>query len=146
MVLLRFLYRLSVTLHRFIINLIKCYMKKVLLLALMCLLLMPMEIIATSFECDEEVYVEPPIRSLNHVNARIDAETGVFSILANYDIACLYVTIEQNNVVLDSFSQPLYNGVPATYNFASYSTGEYHLTLSSPDGMIARYRITITDD
>jgi hypothetical protein len=121
-------------------------MKKVVLLVLMGLLLMPMGIFATSFECDEEDYVEPPIRSLNHVNAWIDSETGVFSILANYDITCLYVTIEQNSVVLDSFSQPLYNGVPATYNFVNYSPGEYIVTISSPDGMIARYRITVTDD
>ena len=80
------------------------------------------------------------------VYAWIDSETGVFSILANYDIACLYVTIEQNNVLLDSFSQPLYNGVPATYNFSSYNTGEYFVTLSTVDGIISRYRVTVIKD
>lgn len=80
------------------------------------------------------------------VSAWIGYETGVFSIVSNYDIACLYVTIEQNNLLLDSFSQPLYNGVPAIYNFAGYSTGEYIVTLSTADGLLARYRVTVVED
>ena len=109
---------------------------------------LPTAVLADPSYYDEQIPAdeEPPVRSPYYVDAWIDSETGVFSILANYDIACLYVTIEQNSVVLDSFSQPLYNGVPATYNFENYSPGEYIVTISSPDGMIARYRITITDD
>lgn len=124
-------------------------MKKVLLLLLMGLFLLPSESFADYYESDEELPALPfPVKTptLYHVNAWIDSETGVFSILANYDITCLYVTIEQNNVVLDSFSEQLYNGVPATYNFSSYNTGEYVVTLSTIDGMIAQYRVKVVKD
>jgi hypothetical protein len=124
-------------------------MKKYLFVLLMGLFVLPSESFADNYETEQ---IPPhngiPVRTptMNQVNAWIDSETGVFSILANYDIACLYVTIEQNNVVLDSFSQPLYNGVPAIYNFASYSTGEYIVTLSTADGTLARYRVTVVKD
>lgn len=113
---------------------------------LMGLMLMPIELFAEQYYCDKEVLPDPPVRTSNLVNAWIDSGTGEFSIYANYDIACLYVTIEQNDVVLDSFSQPLYNGVPAIYNFSSYNTGEYIVTLSTGDGMIAQYRIKVVKD
>lgn len=124
-------------------------MKKVLFMLLMGLFLLPSGSFAENYETEQ---IPPqngiPFKTpaLYYVNAWIDYETGVFSIYANYDIPCLYVTIEQNNVVLDSFSQPLYNGVPATYNFASYNTGEYIVTLSSADGTLAQYRVTVTKD
>ena len=123
-------------------------MKKLFFLVMMGIMFFPTAVLADPSYYDEQIPAdeEPPVRSPYYVDAWIDSETGVFSILANYDIACLYVTIEQNSVVLDSFSQPLYNGVPATYNFANYSPGEYIVPISSPDGMIARYRITVTDD
>ena len=123
-------------------------MKKLFFLVMMVIMFLPTAVLADPSYYDEQIPAdeEPPVRSPYYVDAWIDSETCVFSILANYDIACLYVTIEQNSVVLDSFSQPLYNGVPATYNFENYSPGEYIVTISSPDGMIARYRITITDD
>lgn len=123
-------------------------MKKVLLSMLMGLMLVPLNIFAENYHYEDVIWPKPPVRSpeINCVNVWIDSETGVFSILANYDIACLYVTIEQNDVVLDSISQPLYNGVPATYNFAGYSIGEYIVTLSTVDGVIAQYRVIITDD
>lgn len=115
---------------------------------MMGIMLFPTAVLAAPSYYDEQIPAdeEPPVRSLYYVDAWIDSETGVFSILANYDITCLYVTIEQNSVVLDSFSEPLYNGVPATYNFAGYSIGEYIVTLSTVDGVVARYRITVTDD
>lgn len=124
-------------------------MKKFLFVLLMGLLLLPSESFADHYESQEELPANPiPVKTptMYFVDAWIDSVTGEFSILANYDIACLYVTIEQNNVVLDSFSQPLYNGVPATYNFAGYSTGEYIVTLSTADGMLARYRVTVIED
>ena len=123
-------------------------MKKLILFFVMGFMLFPTTVFADQHYYDELIPTsdEPPVRSPYYVSAWINSETGVFSILANYDIACLYVAIEQNSVVLDSISQPLYNGVPATYNFAGYSIGEYIVTLSTVDGVIARYRITVTDD
>lgn len=124
-------------------------MKKYLFVLLMGLFLLPSESFADNYETEQiPDHNGFPVRTptMYYVSAWIDSETGVFSILANYDIACLYVTIEQNNVVLDSFSQPLYNGVPATYNFASYSTGEYIVTLSTADDTLARYRVTVVKD
>ncbi len=115
----------------------------------MGLFLLPSESFADHYESDKLTpHNNFPVKTpaMYYVNASIDSETGVFSILANYDIACLYVTIEQNGVVLDSFSQPLYNGIPAIYNFAGYSTGEYIVTLSTVDGMIAQYLVTVEED
>ncbi len=124
-------------------------MKKFLFMLLMGLFLLPSESFADYFESEEEIPPKPiPYKSPTEylVNAWIDSESGVFSICSNYDITCLYVTIEQNNLLLDSFSQPLYNGVPAIYNFAGYSTGEYIVTLSTADGLLARYRVTVVED
>jgi len=124
-------------------------MRKTLFMLLMGLFLLPSQSFAEYYEMDEEIPPKPfPFKAPTTylISAWINSETGVFSILANYDIACLYVTIEQNDVVLDSISQPLYNGVPATYNFAGYSIGEYIVTLSTVDGVIAQYRVIITDD
>lgn len=124
-------------------------MKKSLIMLLMGLLLLPSKTFAENYETERiPTHNGFPLKmpALYYVNAWIDSETGVFSILANYDITCLYVTIEQNNVVLDSFSEQLYNGVPATYNFSSYNTGEYVVTLSTIDGMIAQYRVKVVKD
>lgn len=122
-------------------------MKKLLFMLLMGLFLLPSESFAEYFESEEEIPATPfPIKSPYYVNAWIDSETGVFSIYANYDISCLYVTIEQNGVVLDSFSQALYIGVPATYNFAGYSIGDYCVTLSTADGILTRYRVSVIED
>lgn len=115
----------------------------------MGLFLLPSESFADDYETEQIPDQNGfPLKSpaMYHISAWINSETGVFSIMSNYDISCLYVTIEQNNVVLDSFSQPLYNGVPAIYNFAGYSTGEYIVTLSTADGMIAQYRVTVVED
>ena len=122
-------------------------MKKSLIMLLMGLFLLP----SGSFADDYETERLPdqngiPLKTPYYISAWIDSVTGEFSIYANYDIACLYVTIEQNGVELDSFSQPLYNGVPATYNFSSYNTGEYIVTLSTGDGMIVQYRVKVLKD
>ena len=124
-------------------------MKKILFLLLMGLFLLPSESFADLYKSSKippqnGIPVKTP--AMYYVNAWIDSETGEFSIYANYDIACLYVTIEQNNVMLDSFSQALYNGIPAIYNFAGYSTGEYIVTLSTVDGIIAQYLVTVEED
>ena len=114
----------------------------------MGLFLLPSESFADYYETNQIPATPIPFRTptVYLVNAWINSETGVFSICSNYDIACLYVTIEQNNVMLDSFSQPLYNGIPAIYNFSSYNTGEYIVTLSTCDSMIARYRVKVVKD
>jgi len=123
-------------------------MKKTLLLVLMGLIFVPMGVFADHYECDKEEFVEIPIRSpqTNFVNAWIDPDSGEFSILSNYDINCLYITIAQNNVVLDSFSRPISNGVPVTYDFSVYPTGEYLVTLSTVDGVISQYWVTVEHD
>lgn len=123
-------------------------MKKLLFMLLMGLFLLPSGSFAENYETEEIPPKPLPVKTptTNLVSAWIDSETGVFSIYANYDIPYLYVTIEQNGVVLDSFSQPLYNGVPATYNFAGYSIGDYYVTLSTADGILTRYRVSVIAD
>ena len=124
-------------------------MKKLLFLLLMGLFLLPSESFADNYETNQippQNGIPVKMPTMYYVSAWIDSETGVFSICSNYDIACLYVTIEQNNVLLDSFSQPLYTGVPATYNFSTYNTGEYIVTLSTVDGMLAQYRVKVVKD
>lgn len=123
-------------------------MKKLLFLAMMGLILFPTTVLADQYQLKDQPSAnpQPPVRSPYLIEASIDPETGELSIYVNYDITCLYVTIEQNNVVLDSFSQPLYNGVSNIYSFAGYSTGEYIVTLSTVDGIIAQYLVTVEED
>lgn len=124
-------------------------MKKLLFMLLMVFFMLPSESFAQHYESQEELPPKPlPFKTPTTylISAWINSETGVFSILANYDIPCLYVTIEQNGVVLYSFSQALYNGVPATYNFAGYSIGDYIVTLSTADGILTRYRVSVLED
>ena len=124
-------------------------MKKSLIMLLMGLFLLPSGLFADNYETERLPDLNGiPIKTpaMHYIGAWIDSETGVFSIYANYDTLYLYVTIEQSEVVLDSFSQVLYNGVPATYNFSSYNTGEYIVTLSTGDGMIVRYCVKVVKD
>lgn len=122
-------------------------MKKVFLSVLMGLMFMPMELLADHYESDRlSPQLQIPVKSPNLVNAWIDSETGEFFICANYDITCLYVSVQQNGVVLDSFSRPLSNGIPVSYDFSGYSTGEYIVTLSTVDGVLSQYLVTVVHD
>lgn len=124
-------------------------MKKVLLSVLMALVFAPMEMFADHYESHQlpqhdHIPVKAP--ALYHVNAWIDSETGEFSISANYNIPCLYVTIVQNGVMLDTFSCTVTNGVPVLYDFSGCATGEYTVTLSTADGVISTYSVTVEHD
>lgn len=112
----------------------------------MAMMSMPIEVFADHYECNKMVLPGKPVRSPETVTAWIDNETGEFSICANYDIASLSVTIEQNGVVLDSFSRTIYNGVTETYDFSVYPTGEYLVTLATADGVISQYYVTVEHD
>ena len=119
-------------------------MKKFLFMLLMGLLLLPSESFANYYESDEEIPPLPiPVRMPNNVSGWIDSNTGVFTILSNYDITNMHVTITQNNVLCDEFTQDMMSGVPAIYNFGGYAGGEYLLTIEDENGLIIRYRIKV---
>ena len=124
-------------------------MKKVLLSVLMALMFAPMGMSADSYKSK---YIAPhdqfPAKApaLYYVNAWIDSETGEFSICANYNIPCLYVSIVQNGIMLDTFSCPVINSVPVLYDFSGYATGSYIVTLSNAEGVISQYCVTVEHD
>lgn len=124
-------------------------MKKVLLSVLMALVFAPMGMFAEHYESHQlaqhdHIPVKAP--ALHHMSAWIDSETGEFSIYANYNIPCLFVTIEQNGVTFDTYSCSLSNGVPSLYDFSVYATGVYTVTLSTADGVISAYEVTVEHD
>lgn len=123
-------------------------MKKLFFTLLMGLFLLPSESFAEYYESQEDLPANPlPVRSTNYVNAWIDSNTGVFTICSNYDIASMHVTITQNGLLRDEFTQDLVAGTPTTYNFNGYAVGSYRLTIKDANGIIiAQYRITVLED
>ena len=114
----------------------------------MVFFMLPSESFAQYYESQEEIpATQFPVRTPNNVNAWIDSETGVFTICSNYDIASMYVTITQNGLLCDEFTQNLVAGTPTTYNFNGYAVGSYRLTIKDANGVIiAQYRITVLED
>ena len=125
-------------------------MKKLFFTLLMGLVLLPSETFAQYYESQEELPATPfPIKSptINQINGWIDSNTGVFTICSNYDIASMHVTITQNGLLRDEFTQDLVAGTSTTYNFNGYAVGSYRLTIKDANGIIiAQYRITVLED
>ena len=124
-------------------------MKKILFLLLMGLFLLPSESFADYYEADEDIPANPiPIKlpTGSYVNGWIDSYTGVFTITSNSDILDVHISISQNGVLCDEFTQDLESGVPTIYNFNGYAEGEYILVIENANYIIAQYRIKVLKD
>lgn len=124
-------------------------MKKFLLSLLMGLFLSPLQIFADHYPYEElPPDPQPPLRSpiVSQVAFNLDYYTGDLSVYAINDITGLTITIVKNGVTYLNTTVALTAGQSYTDSLAGYAEGTYILTLSTADGVIAQYQITVVAD
>ena len=123
-------------------------MKKLVLLLLAGLLLAPSEMFADKYNCKQVGSASHHGRNLNQnsINLYLDENTGDLAITPNYDINGLNITITGNGVTYLDTTVALTAGQSYTDSLAGYSVGTYILTLSTADGVVAQYEITVEPD
>lgn len=122
-------------------------MKKLVLLLLAGLLLTPVEMSAR-YNKKKLIPMDSPIRNpeQNLINLYLDEDTGDFAITPNYAVTGLNITITGNGVTYLDTTVALAAGQSYTDTLAGYSVGTYILTLSTADGVVAQYEITVEPD
>ena len=123
-------------------------MKKLVLLLLAGLLLAPSEMFADKYNSKKIALQSHHGRNLNqnYIDLYLDEYTGDLVITPNYDINVLNITIEGNGVTYLDTTVALTAGQSYTDSLAGYSVGTYLLTLSTADGVVAQYEITVEPD
>ena len=123
-------------------------MKKLVLLLLAGLLLAPSEMFADKYNSKYVGSASRPGRSQNQnlIYLYLDENTGDLAITPNYDITGLDITITGNGVTYLDTTVALTAGQSYTDSLAGYSVGTYLLTLSTADGVVAQYVITVEPD
>ena len=84
--------------------------------------------------------------TLNSVYLYLDENTGDLTITPNYDITGLNITITANGVTYLNTTVSLSANQSYTDCLDYLSEGTYILTMSTTDGVIAQYEITVEDD
>lgn len=123
-------------------------MKKLVLFLLAGLLLAPLEMFADAYNSKKVLPVSHPGRGSeqNLIDFYLDENTGDLAITPNYDITGLNITLTGNGVTYLNTTVALTAGQSYTDSLAGYSIGTYILTLSTADGIIAQYEITVDPD
>lgn len=123
-------------------------MKKLVLLLLTGLLLAPLEMFADKYNCKQVGSATPPIRNpeQNLINLYLDEDTGDLVITPNYAVTGLNITITGNGVTYLNTTVALTAGQSYIDSLAGYSVGTYLLTLSTADGVVDQYVITVEPD
>lgn len=124
-------------------------MKKVLFTLLMGLFLSPLQVSADYYPYNKlKPFPQPPPRSpiVYQVDFDLDYYTGDLAITPNYDITGLNIAITGNGVTYLNTTVALTAGQSYTDSMAGYGQGTYLLTLSTADGIIAQYEITVEPD
>ena len=123
-------------------------MKKLVLVLFAGLLLTPSVMFADKYNSKEIVPVTPPVRTptTNSVDLLLDENTGDLAITPNYDITGLNITITGNGVTYLNTTVSLSANQSYTDCLDYLSEGTYILTMSTIDGVIAQYEITVEDD
>ena len=123
-------------------------MKKLVLLLLAGLLLAPSEMFADKYNSKKVASATPPPRSpeLLIFDLYLDESTGYLAITPNYDINGLNITITGNGVTYLDTTVALTAGQSYIDSLAGYSVGTYLLTLSTADGVVDHYVITVEPD
>ncbi|MBR0165698.1 MAG: hypothetical protein IJQ13_02295 [Prevotella sp.] len=121
-------------------------MKKVLLVLLIGLLLAPSEVFADKYNSKRISPASHHPRSENVISLYLDYNTGDLAITPNYAITGLNITITANGVTYLDTTVSLGAGQSYTDCLSFLSVGTYLLTLSTADGIIDQYEITVEDD
>lgn len=123
-------------------------MKKLVLVLLAGLLLTPSEMFAEKYNCKKMALANSPFRTPSQyfISLYLDEETGNLAIIPNYDITGLNITITGNGVTYLNTTVSLSAGQSYTDCLGYLGVGTYFLTLSTVDGVIDQYEITVEDD
>jgi len=123
-------------------------MKKVLLLLLVGLLMAPTEMFADKYNTKKVTPIGSPARNpiQYFISLYLDENTGDLAIWPNYDITDLEITITSNGVTYLDTTVSLLAGQSYTDCLDFLDEGTYILTLSTVDGVIDQYEITVEDD
>jgi len=123
-------------------------MKKLVLLLLAGLLLAPVEMFADKYNCKQVGSASHHGRNLNQnsINLYLDENTGDLVITPNNAVTDLNITIVGNGVTYLDTTVALTAGQSYIDSLAGYSIGTYLLTLSTADGVVAQYEITVEPD
>lgn len=123
-------------------------MKKLMFTLLMGLLL-PSQVFADHYECDKlKPLPKPPVKSPIEYQIIVDLDyyTGDLAITPNYPITGLEISITAGGETYLDTSVSLGAGQSYTDCLSFLSVGTYILTLSTADGIIDQYEITVEDD
>ena len=123
-------------------------MKKLVLLLLAGLLLAPSEMFADKYNSKRVLPASHPPRNpeLLLFDLYLDESTGYLAITPNNSVTELNITITGNGVTYLDTTVALAAGQSYTDTLAGYSVGTYILTLSTGDGVVAQYEITVEPD
>ena len=123
-------------------------MKKILVVLLMGLLLIPSEVYSKKYFRTRRAIVEIPIRTPNQsvFYVYVDSDTGDLVVSPNNDITGLNIMITGNGVTYLNTTVSLSAGQSYTDCLDYLSEGTYILTLSTAGGVIDQYEIAVEDD
>lgn len=123
-------------------------MKKLVLLLLAGLLLAPSGMLADKYKSKNLAPGTPPFRTPNEYffNLYLDESTGDLAITPTSDITGLTINLTSNGVTYINTTVSLNAGQSYTDCLDFLSVGTYILTLSTVDGVIDQYEITVEPD
>lgn len=123
-------------------------MKKIVVLLLMGLLLAPSEMLAGKYNSRKVFPIGSPYRTLPQYSIclNLDESTGDLVITPSSGITGLNITITANGVTYLDTTVSLGAGQSYTDCLDFLNVGTYILTLSTADGIIDQYEITVEDD
>ena len=123
-------------------------MKKLVLVLLAGLLMTPSEMLADKYNSKRVVPLTPPARTPGQYsfNLFLDEDTGDLTITPSDAIIGLNITITANGVTYLDTTVSLSYGQSYTDCLDYLPVGTYILTLSTVDGIIDQYEITVEDD
>lgn len=123
-------------------------MKKLVLLLLAGLLLAPSEMFADKYNSKYVGSASHPSRNPAELilNLYLDESTGYLAITPNNAVTDLNINITGNGATYLDTTVALTAGQSYTDSLAGYSIGTYILTLSTADGVVAQYVITVEPD
>ena len=123
-------------------------MKKCVLIFLMVSLLLPPCAYANKYNRTKLVKTHVPTRmpSLYQIEVYLDGETGDMAIIPNYDVTDLRITLTGGSITYIDETITLFAGMSFNDCLDYLYDGEYILTLSTANGIIDQYLITVKSD
>jgi len=123
-------------------------MKKLVLVLLAGVLLTPSEMLAEKYNSKKVLAANSPFRTPAQYSFTVylDENTGDLEITPNDAITGLNITITGNGVTYLNTTVSLYAGQSFTDCLDYLGVGTYLLTLSTADGVLEQYEITVEDD